>query len=1343
LNTTTLLDNEMDQDAKFDQITKILAQICNTKFAFISLVNRDHLLFTSTYGLETKEVPREFSFCSHTILGNDLFEVHDVKQDERFKNHALCINKPHIRFYAGVPLITSDKVKLGTLSVLDSEVKQLTPYQQETLKIFARHVVDVYELRIKDKTLNTQLQESFILKNGIEAHAIVARTDKSGKIIYVNDLFCQISKYSKDELVGKNHSLVNSGHHPKSFFKEMWNTILAKKTWKGEIKNRAKDGSYYWVDTTIIPITSVTGETEGFISFRYEITKRKLIELELKEANHKLDSIVTEMDDVVWSVSVPDNKTLLLTPSVEKLYDISYEEIVHDPTLCHKLIYEEDVHVIEKMCKELNELGHYHEEYRIITRSGNLKWVSNKGKIITDAQDQSIRVDRFITDITERKFAEQHLIESEANLKEAHSIAKLGRWELDLVFNHLYWSDSVFEIFEIDQKRFGATYEGFLNAIHPDDRQVVNDAYTRSLETKQSYMIVHRLLMPDGRIKWLKESCRTEYDETGKALRSVGVVQEITESKLAELELLRTKDLLDRTSRVAQIGGWELDIPTNVANWTDITCAIHEVKPGYIPNVTTAFNFYKEGYSRELIKSLVHHAIEDGAGFDTELQIITALGKLRWVHVIGEVEFSGNKTVRLYGTVQDITEKRNAEDEIKRVSTELNKFFDLPLSYLAIAFRDGTLKKVNSTWLNLGYPKEEILSRKFLDFVHPEDFENTFEELNKLQNGTINVRFENRCLKKDGRVVHLEWAASSEPQTGALYFSAMDVTERKNREEITFLISHVRSRFIEMSASKEKFFDYLLNKILDLTDSEYGFIGEILENKQGKYLKTFSITDISWSEESKAFYQSHAPAGLEFNNLETLFGEVIKTGDLLIANSAFNHPKASGIPKGHPPLNRFMGIPIIHNGRMIAMAGVANKKDEYKLEEYLFLKPFFELVGEMIHSIRLSSELEFQKKISLHNAKLASIGELAAGVGHEINNPLAIIQGQLEMLKDFCTTEKIDFEEINTRIAKSLKGAERITNIVRGLRSFARVDDTAFSVINLSDLLKETQDMLIDLFSREEIDMQFNIESNLWVNGNRGRLQQVFVNILNNAKDAVSSIETKKIVVTAKSKGNQIEIKVCDSGPGVSEDIRSKIFDPFFTTKEVNKGTGIGLALASSIIKEHEGMISLNDEHEIGACFVITLKPHSPLSSDQLVPIEKRAVVSSPPQGQHRKQVLIVDDEEDLREILQNLLIKNGINVVTAANGKDALDYISKHYQDIDLVISDMKMPKMNGPELARAVKRFGSYQGGFLFITGGVNVSFDEYSEIVDGFLRKPIESEKSMSIINKWMRKKSLDNT
>lgn len=215
-----------------------------------------------------------------------------------------------------------------------------------------------------------------------------------------------------------------------------------------------------------------------------------------------------------------------------------------------------------------------------------------------------------------------------------------------------------------------------------------------------------------------------------------------------------------------------------------------------------------------------------------------------------------------------------------------------------------------------------------------------------------------------------------------------------------------------------------------------------------------------------------------------------------------------------------MGVPIYYSGKFIAMVGVANRANGYNDELLKLLNPYFEVIGEMIHAKLIDEELQNQINFTLHQSKLASIGLLAAGVGHEINNPLTIISRQLFLLENYLIHSHRYDDDTKKRFVKMNNSIERISNIVKGLKTFSRNDDSELKHFNLTELVKETMDMMVDIYKKEGVDLTLTSDNKSCnILGSRGRIQQVLVNLISNAKDATVGKSERKIDLNLKSDG--------------------------------------------------------------------------------------------------------------------------------------------------------------------------------------------------------------------------------
>ncbi|MGE5342615.1 MAG: response regulator [Candidatus Omnitrophota bacterium] len=328
--------------------------------------------------------------------------------------------------------------------------------------------------------------------------------------------------------------------------------------------------------------------------------------------------------------------------------------------------------------------------------------------------------------------------------------------------------------------------------------------------------------------------------------------------------------------------------------------------------------------------------------------------------------------------------------------------------------------------------------------------------------------------------------------------------------------------------------------------------------------------------------------------------------------------------------------------------------------------------------------------------KIEALGSLTGGIAHDFNNLLTVINGHAEMaLRKLEKNIPID-KDINA-IWQAGKRAEKLT---RQLLAFSRKQIYKPTVLELNEILSNMKSMLIRLIG-EDIRMDLRYGSDLTdIKADPGQIEQVVMNLIVNARDAINenkggrekriTIETQKVMVDKRvamdhpgiREGNYVVLSVSDTGIGMTEEVKSKIFEPFFTTKEKGKGTGLGLSTVYGIARQNRAHVCVHSEPGQGARFEIFWPV-----AEEVQPVEKEPVKASADLLKGNETILLVEDDKDVRNFACHTLRDLGYSVIEAANGREALEVIEKNKLSIDLVLTDMIMPEMNGAELARHIK--------------------------------------------------------
>ncbi|MBK7006027.1 MAG: PAS domain-containing protein [Burkholderiales bacterium] len=442
-----------------------------------------------------------------------------------------------------------NRAKDGREYWVDTEV-QPTHDAQGVLQGFMEIGTDITLQKRTRQRLETAIRDSAALLTTLEVHAITSTANRAGKITEVNDAFCDISGYSREELLGQDHRIVNSGVHPPAFWEDMWDTISSGSSWRGDICNRRKDGRLYWVDSMIAPFIGDDGTVEKYVSIRTDITASKADQMRMLEMSDRLALAIDGGSDGLWDWMDVSDGAQWWSPSYYRLLGYTPEELPANVESFISILHPDHV----QRCREATEWAvnkgkDYDEETLIRTKAHGYRWFRTRAKVYRNDDGKAVRMAGSAQDIHDRKLAQASVVKTSQRFAIAADSAKIGVWEWDLQTNALTWDARMYALFQRTASVANTPLAVLGEALHPDDKARFDAALQESALNGRPFEGDYRIVWPDGEVRHVRSAARVVRDGSGRVARLTGVNFDITEVKRSEEALSHAVTAAEDASR--------------------------------------------------------------------------------------------------------------------------------------------------------------------------------------------------------------------------------------------------------------------------------------------------------------------------------------------------------------------------------------------------------------------------------------------------------------------------------------------------------------------------------------------------------------------------------------------------------------------------------------------------------------------------------------------------------------------------------------------------------------------------------------------------------------------------
>ncbi len=1036
-------------------------------------------------------------------------------------------------------------------------------------------------------------------KSAVNNTVIVIETDDRGRITQVNDKFIEISGYSREELLGRTPEIVNSGFHPREFFTALWEAIAQGQVWRGEIKNKRKDGSFYWVETTINPILNAEGIPFKYIALQFDITPLKQTEEKLTLAQRRFQHLAANLPGVIYQFLMRPNGAVVfpyMSPGCQDFFEIDAESIEKNAQVLVNLIHPDDLPRFSRsVALSAETLEPWHWEGRFINPSGKIQWIEGHSRP-EKQENGDILWDGLLMEITDRKISQESLRQSEQRLGLHFKQTPLAVIEWDLNFEIRDWNPAAEKIFGYCKSE--AINRHAVELIVPETaREHVNQVFLKLLKQSGGTRSTNENFTKTGQTIVCEWYNTPLIDPDGNPIGVASLVQDITERQQYQDTLKAANEALENRveERTEQLQEVIAHLREEIASRELAEAALRQAEEKYrsifenaimgifqttpegeyISANTALAKIYGYDLPQQVMQELrtVHHQlyVDENRRFqfieeisrhdkisDFESQVYCNNGKIIWIAENARAVRDEQGTLLYYeGTVEEITKRKKTEAALRRSEERLQEKVS----------REALLNQLTEQ-IRQSLDLETILEttvKKIRDLLQIELCYFSWYRPNGMpREGTRSPRQQSHCKVLNWETVKEARSPGVLSTLGFYFASEPWTTECLQLEPIG--IDRVES--YPDAIVQEDFRAWGFKSLLSLP-------------------------------------------------LQTHSGQV---GVLSCVNCSAVRPwKDSEVSLMQSVIDRLTIA--IDQGELYtqSLAAAQQARDQAQRLE------------QALHQLR-----ETQTQL-IQTEKMSSLGQMVAGIAHEINNPVTFIHGNaihayhyfqeilplIEMYQYYYPQPvpeiqellaEVDLEFILEDLPKALHsmkfGSERIRQIVLSLRNFSRLDESQKKPVDLHEGIDNTLLILQHRLPRIQVIKEYGKLP--LIECYPGQLNQVFMNIIANAIDAVEEVTTPAknlkndptqisqksfvnpspqiIIHTELTPDDFVVIKIKDNGPGLSESVKNRLFDPFFTTKPVGKGTGLGLSISYQIIVEkHRGVIECYSQPECGAEFLIKI----------------------------------------------------------------------------------------------------------------------------------------------------------